>query len=507
MAAGDSVLTAAQTRAQYVVPNSALTGQAFSVLLDIAKGNANILSQLRGPEGSGCALAERTDLKAVGKSRAWFNVAAALGAAARRGNELMVNYEEGLHHNAWPVDIDSVRHAIGWSELTRWAATTGASWQEIYPTAIGDLAGRTEQEDHLIRFRMRSGRQNTIRPGRATSLNTLTYSDQVDTATLGRAHGTLTINGAMPAKIGKMTGGMDLKKYICLGSNLQFEGLWNDPTFTNALNHSALDGPMNPYWTNDLPDWRGMIMKRWDVQNFDTAGAIASSVCPQAILGDAITTATTAFTMYGGGITQTTLANEATIYKPFEYFYGCDKRFGQNISVGTDSNVYYFVVIDPADGLWNLFSYVGSDIGANGHHILIQSRLGPSSDTGVRFTTIKTDGFGGSGTIIWTYDTAYNKTAFPTGSVIVQVSPYITPVCDAYLFGQDVGAVCYGNVRDQPIDNKNDYGALNGKGLWTIYGSDISTDSQGLYHRRFARIQSTYEHPLGTLLPQIDRLS
>lgn len=513
MAAGDLTIVGAQTRTQYTTPSANLIGKAFSRMLDVAQGNTNILSQLEGPEGGDHPFVQKQDLSKGGMDTVYFNVAAALGSAGRRGGQRAVNYEEGLHHNTWSVTIDVLRCVVAWSELVRWAASSGATWQEYLPTAVGELSGRILQEDRLCRLRQRSTTMNTVRPGLASSYQTLTYSDTLDTATLSKGYELLKLNGAKPANLGKMTGGMDLKKFVCLGSSLQMEGLWQDPTFTNALNHAAIDGPLNPFWTNDLPDWRGMVMKRWDIENFDTAGTIASSVMPQAILGDGsaasganiIATGTTAFTIYGGGISQANLGNEATLFKPFELFYGCDKLLGETISTGSDATVYYFVVIDPADGKWNLYSYNGSSgINGNGFSLTVLARL-HSSTTGVAYTTIQTDGFGGSGTTLWTYDPNYNKVAFPIGSIIIQVTPYIAPVCDAYAFGKEVGAVCYGTDRNKPIQNVDDYGALNGKGILTISGCDVAGDSQALKHRRFVRYQTAYEHPYGALLPKIAR--
>lgn len=514
MAAGDLTIVGAQTRAQYVTPSANLIGKAFSRMLDVAQGTTNILSQLEGPEGGDHPFVQKQDLSKGGMDTVYFNVAAALGAAGRRGGQRAVNYEEGLHHNTWSVTIDVLRCVVAWSELVRWAASSGATWQEYLPKAVGELQGRILQEDRLCRLRQRSNTLNTVRPGLATSLNTLIYSDTLDTATLSKGYEMLKLNGAKAATIGKMKGGMDLKKYVCLGGSLLMEGLWQDPTFTNALNHAAIDGPLNPFWTNDLPDWRGMVMKRWDIENFDTAGTIASSVMPQAILGDGsaasganiIASGTTAFTIYGGGISQTNLGNEATLFKPFELFYGCDKLLGETISTGADANVYYFVVIDPADGKWNLYSYNGSaGFGSNGNSITVLARL-HSSTSGVAFTTIKSDGFNGSGTTIWTYDASVNKVDFPIGSIIIQVSPYIVPVGDLYAFGKDTGAVCYGVDRNKPIENMDDYKALNGKGVQTISGCDIAGDSQGLKHRRFVRYQCAYVHPYGALLPNLARV-
>ncbi len=500
MAAGDSTLPHTLTHAEYVALSAKVDKEFFDANLKVAQAHANPLSELQGPAGSGKPIQEKTDTSKGGGQTINFIVGAGLGAAGRRGSERLVDYEEQLRHNTWSVTIDTLRVAVGWNKIVEATAATGEQWDEVYAKETGKLIGRIQAEDTLIRFRQRSDGSNTLRPGNKASLNALSYDDTLDTATFSKAVTLLKRNSAMPASVGKMAGGMELKKYVSFGPSQAYEGLFQDPIFTNALTHSAITGTMNPYWTGDIPDWRGTAIKAWDVQNHDTLGSIGSSLIPEAILGDAITSATTAFTMYGGGVAQADIA-QPTIYKPFELFYGCSKRLGETITTGTDAGTYYFLVIDPADGKWNIYSYVGSTgVLNNGNAITISARL-HSSEAGVAYTTLKEDGFGGSGDTLITYDADVNKVAFPTGSFIVQCNIKAVPVCSTLFFGQDAGGVAYGKIRNKRIMDKQDYEALNGVGIHTMYGVDLRKDTTGSYHRSFVRVECAYEHPYGALLP------
>jgi hypothetical protein len=500
MAAGDTTLVAGQTKAQYRGLNSNLIGQAFDALLDVTKSNSDILSQLQGSMGSDKPFVLKDDLSKGAKDIVHFNVGTSLGQAGRRGTQVAVNYEEPLFHNSWQVQIDSLRVVVGWNEITQVVATTGQSWEEVYAQLVGQRVGQIEQEDMLMRMRQRSGALNTLRPGNRTTLDGIHYDDTLDTLTMNRAITTLGTLGAKPAMIGKMTGGMPLNRYVCLGSNTALEPIWNDPTFTQALLHAAVDGPTNAYWTGDLPDWRGTIIKRWDIVNHDNPGAIGSTIQPQAILGDSSAsgggnsingTPTAAITVYGGGRTQASLGNAAALYKPFEYFYGCDKLFGESISVGADANVYYFIIIDPADGKWNLYSYTGSAaFGSNGNSVVTTNNLAAAA-SGTAVTTLGN----------WTWDGTKNKEAFPAGSLIVQVNANVAPVGDVFVFGADAGAKAYGKVKNKRIKQLTDYEALVGYGVHTIYGADMRQDTLGKY-RGFMRLQCAYELP-GFTLPQL----
>jgi len=498
--AGESTLVAAQTKSAYrSLGGGNLIGQAFDALLDVTKSNSNILAQLQGGMGSGKPFVIKDDLTKGAKDTVHFNIGTTLGQAGRRGTQVAVNYEEPLYHSSWQVQIDSLRVVVGWNEITRVVATTGQSWEEVYAQLVGERIGQIEQEDMLMRMRQRSGTLNTLRPGNRTSLDLLHYDDTLDTLTLNRAITTLGTLGAKPATIGKMRGGMPLNRFVCLGSNTALEPVWNDPTFTQALLHAAVDGPTNPYWTGDLPDWRGTVIKRWDIVNHDNPGAIGSAIQPQAVLGDAVAAGTTAITIYGGGRTQAALGNAASLYKPFEYFYGCDKLFGESItflntgtsSATTDGGTYYFAIIDPTDGMWCLYSYTGNAaFGSNGNSITITQRLAAAT-SGAAATTVGH----------WTWDASVNKEVFPTGSLIVQVNANVVPVGDVFVFGADAGAKAYGQVKNKRIKQLTDYEALVGYGVHTIYGADMRQDTLGNY-RGFMRIQCAYELP-GFNLPQL----
>lgn len=512
MAAGDSPIVAGATKANYVAQNSKLIGEAFDTALEITASNSNILGHLQGPVGSGKLFAIKTDLTKGAMETVNMSVATSLGQAGRRGTQQAVNFEEQLIHNSWNVQIDSLRVVVGWNEITRVAATTGQSWQEVYAEMCGERLGQIEQEDMLMRLRQRSGATNTVRPSNRTSLNALTYDDTLDTATAGRAIGLLSQRGGKPAKLTQGSAGMPINGYVALGADAAMEGLWQDPTFTNALLHAHVDGKDNPYWSGDIPMWKGTAFKRWYVVDHDNPGPIGSSIIPRAVLGDASATAdgsvagsiasgTTTFDIYGGGRTQTALGNAKTIYKPFEYFFGCNKLFGETITFGTDAGPYHFIVIDPADGKWCLYQYRGStDIGSNGYKITVHKRLGAAT-SGSAYTTLATDGLGGAGATTWTYDASVNKEDFPVGSLIVQVNTKVVPVTDVFVLGAEAGAKCYGKVKNQRIQQQDDYGALMGKGVWSIYGSDMKKDTQSAY-RGFVRIQCAYELT-GYSLPQV----
>lgn len=495
MALGDVTLPNAQTRAQYEAQNSKLRGEYFDTVVEHWRSQTDFLAQLQGGPGSGKPFVLKQELGKFAGDTINISVMDDLGQRGRRGTQRALGFEETPAENSFAVKVDVLRVVLGYNQLSKWAAANKVSTIAAYPMLTGKRVGQIEQEDMICKLRQRSTTSNTIRPGGRASLDTLRYSDTLDTATFGIGYDVLTSNGADPASIGKMKGGMDLNKYICMGPNFGFRGIWQDPTFTGALQRCYLESPMNPFWTGDLPDYNGCALMRVNIINHSNPGAIGSAMIPEARLGDPVSglSIASAIIIYGGGRTQAALGDAKALFAPFEYFYGNEKLFGESITSGADAGTYYALIIDPADQKWTMFSYVGTDVGDNGNHITVTARL-HSSITGTGNTTL--------GQV--TYDSAVNKTGtFPTNSRIVQCNAYGVPVCDFYLYGTDAGAKAYGAWKNKQIDDDGDYKALVGVGSSSIYGCEMKIDTLGNYDHGFVRIQAAYEHALGVNLPRL----
>lgn len=516
MAAGDTPIVAAHSKAEYRTQNSKLIGEAFQARLELSATNSNILAHLQGREGSGKPFIIKNDLAKGAMEKVNINVGTTLGQAGRRGTQQAVNFEEPLLHGSWSVQIDSLRVVVGWNEITAAVAATGQSWRTVYADLCGTRVGQIEQEDMLMRFRQRSSLANTIRPGFKTGLHALRYDDVIDMETLRRASSRCGMRGGKPASLGMSRSGMPIKKFVTLGSGVALAPLNTDPQYQAGLQHAEVDGAGNPLWTGDIPNIAGTAIKHWDLVDHDNPGPIGSSIEARAVLGDCsihnsttatgaaldFTTGTTAYRLWGGGRTQAALGNAAAIYKPFCYFYGNDYEFGQTLTFGTDTTDQYCVIVDPADGKWTLIAYDGSTgIGGNGQYLNTLKRFGASTSGQVYDDLGDLTGDTALNGIEW--DSAVNKETFPLGSYIFQCNNRVVPVGDIWTFGSSAGAKCYGREKNKPIQQEDDYGALVGKGIHSIYGVDCAQDTQGAY-RGFVRVQVALQIEGLGLLPELN---
>lgn len=486
-----STIGLAQALSEYrAMASGKLIGEAFNDLLEVTQSNANILDELMGGEEDGKPFVVKQDLTKGAKDRVNFPVATTLGQAPRMGTDQLVGYEEALIHGNWQVRIDNKRIAVGWNEIVAAMGTTGKSWREVYAELVGTRFAQIQQEDMLHKFLQRRTARITIRPNGKSSTDALRTADNYDVDTQKRAKALLKSLGTPGAMVGTTRSGRPIQKYITLGSDAFVRGIKDETAYLNAaIAQVTADGDKAAVFTGDYLPIDGDLVKPWDIVDHDNPGPIGSSILPKALVGDPITTATTTFTLFGGGRTQASLGDQAGLYLPFVDFPGYLYKFFQEDAPGADGNTYYFVVYDPTDGKWCVYSYTGST-GNTGASILIVNRLA-SSATGAAVTTLAG----------WAWDGTVNKTAFPTGSLIFPVNASLVPFGYGFVWGKSAGGFAYGSIKNKRITNVADYGAHVGFGIQSIYGCDVRLDTLQ-QPRGFICIEAAVQHE-GVTLPII----
>jgi hypothetical protein len=495
----------AQALADYRAMNGSLIGQAFDDMLEVTASNSNVLSDLIGGEDSGKPFVEKRDLTKGAKDRVNYPVATTLGQAPRQGTDQLVGYEEALLQNSWQVRIDSKRIAVGWNEITAQMASTGKSWREVYAELLGTRIGQITQEDLLQRMLRRSqptsmaggglaggGSANiTLYPNGRSTINELRTADTFDVDTLKRAAAKLKSMGTPGATTGKTRSGRPIQKYIAFGADAFVRGIKDETAYLSAATAQiTAEGDRGALFTGDYLPVDGHLIKPWDVVDHDNPGPIGSAILPKALLGDPITTGTGTFHVYGGGRTQASLGDQAPIYNPFEAFPGYQYKFYSEDAPAADgTNTFYFVAYDPADGKWNVYSYLGST-GNTGNNILIVNRLSAGT-TGAQVQNLAGVAF----------DSSVNKEAFPTGSILFPVNNACVPYGYGLVWGRSAGGIAYGTIKNKRISNVQDYGSRVGFGIQSIYGCDVRLDTLG-QPRGYVVVAAAVQHE-GVNLPSV----
>ena len=132
-------------------------------------------------------------------------------------------------------------------------------------------------------------------------------------------------------------------------------------------------------------------------------------------------------------------------------------------------------------------SYVGSD--NDGNKITITERLG-SSANGAQVTTL--------GTVAWDSGT-YRCDSAPVGSVIIPANSKGTPIGWSLALGAGSAIRAYGAIDMQKIEEKRDYGFVEGFGFEGIFGQTATKDTQGLT-RNYVLVEHALERA-GVVIP------
>ena len=185
----------------------------------------------------------------------------------------------------------------------------------------------------------------------------------------------------------------------------------------------------------------GIVIKNWDIVDHDNPGPIGSTILPKAILGDPITDGDHGLQSVWRRAHPVIPGRSVGALRALLLLPGYAYMNYQEEAITPDAGTHYFVVFDPADGFWCVYSYIGS---ANtGQQITITNRLAGAA-SGAAVTSLAN----------WAWDSTQNKTAFPTGSFIFPVNDHLVPFGYGFMWGADVGGKAYGAYMNRRIMNK-----------------------------------------------------
>lgn len=463
--------TAARTQ------NSKVIGEAFSKLMLVQTANNDILGQMEGPEGSGKPICIKTDLTKGAQESVNFTTMSRPGGRGTIGETALE--AEALDFNSFNLKIDILRHGLGWTEKMARFMAAGASVEEAYAEVLSEWFGLQRQNDMFMLWRRYATATNTIRPNDRATDDTLLTADVMNTTLIGDIASLLKTRAAPPAnltkrKIDKFSA--DILGYIILASDSFLKPLKSNSTYLQSLRDAAVRGNENVIWSGGYAKYDNQAIFHMDVVHEDTRGPLGAPIEPEALLGTALTTGTTAKTITGGGRT-----SPSSTHYPFEWFKGNAYPLLGHDAPSADSGEYYVVIYNTtgADaGKYGIYKYTGSS--NNGNQIVCSAHLGASA-TGVAVTTL-------AGI---TYDSTKHTDAHPTGSRIVQVNAKCVPYCYGIGMGAMAGLRAYGGPAIKPISETGDWGMKKGMGFLATYGQGVPKDTRDAI-RNYVLIVAAY---------------
>jgi hypothetical protein len=335
----------------------------------------------------------------------------------------------------------------------------------------GKWMGRQKTARMMMMFREKGGTENLTYAGGQLDENDIVSADSLSWDEIVNAKAQLEPLGGRPAKVGRVNG-VDVNRYLVLGTIPGFFGLKTDPDYKQALRESGVRGDGNQLFEGGYVDVDGSFIRPYNPIDHDGQGPVGSAWNPKAFLGTAITAGTAAITVYGGG-NATAAADTAKLYFKFfsNYAFELSAASGDSVTAGTSTR--YFLVINPrsgtgGDGKIGMYSHTT----VAGNTLVTVGRLG-SAASGTRVTTL--------GDVVWDTGVWSGKhtDAHPVGATIVPCNEKGVPLGDTVILGAGAALRGYGKYRNHRSQEDVNGGFVQRKYISSVFGQALRKDRLG----------------------------
>ena len=473
----DGRLSTANTYAGAAAQNSKVVGELFSKLMLLQTTNNDILGQMEGPEGSGKPICIKTELTKGGGDTVNFSTVSIPGGEGAIGEAALE--AEQLDFGSFNLKLDIFRHGLGMTDKVRMFLAAGASIEEAFAEQEAEYFALRRQSDMFMLWRRFATAGNTLRPNDRATTDALLTGDVINTTMISDVASLLKTSAAPPCnlskrKVDKFTA--DVRGFVILASDRFLTPLKSNQTYLDALHLAAERGNENIIWAGGYAKYDNQAIFHMDVVHDDTRGPIGAPIEPEALLGTALPTGTTAKVITGGGRT-----SPSAVHKPLKWLKGYAYPLLGYADPSADAGVYYLAIynVTGADaGKYGIYRYTGS--ANDGNIITCTAHLG-AANAGVAVTSL-------AGIA---YDATKHTDAHPTGSRIVQINAKAVPYCYGLGLAAMAGLRAYGGPPIKPISEKADWGFKSGLGFQAVYSQGLCKDTQNVV-RNYCLIEAAY---------------
>jgi len=468
------------TLANAIAQDADAKGKFYSRAFEVSGNTSDDFATLEGSDGGTSAVWVKKDLKVGGASKIKFtSLGEPAGPGVRGENELTGNTSTP-RIGGYTVDVDFWRDAVELSKKQIQFLAAGNKLEFQVYQMLGKKYGRQKQADMMMCL-LKQANGNVYRVGNATTDNGIKAVNVFSTEAVVNAKSRANTLGARPISISKSASGSPVQRYIAFATQNAMQEIRNSSGFITASAYAAERGESNPNFSGRLLDWNGIGLWEHFVVTPDADDVLGSPMEPLMKLGVAIADSTGRFDI------KSSATNTKNLYS--SYFPGYDWKWTEEQAAAPDSTVYYAWIL-PQDGAnagkAMFVSYTGSD--NNGNKIQILKRLGGTA-AGDAVTTL--------GTIAW--NATYHCTEANVGSLVIPANSIGTPLGTSYVLGAGTALRCYGAFDMQRIEQKHDYGFIQGFGYEGIFGQTVTKDTQGIT-RNYVLVKHAVERP-GLVIP------
>lgn len=418
--------------------------------IDIHDQQADFFRQFEGGKNA-CIVRKNDARKGKGQTITFTNLSG-FHYEPKHGDETFDGPDdyEKARFSSFDLKVDWIRYATSYNK--RMEALMGMK-NEIakeFPDQLGLQAGRRKTESIQLMYIYSGDAATRYYAGGKQSVDALTSADVIDYDELEQAGHVLKPRGGMPAMLGRDASGNEVQKYVVVGTSDGLYSLKQDPTYRTNLQEGGIRSLANPLFAGGYAMTDGHVIKEFVATDHDGAGPVGSPQNPKMELGVAITGATTAIDIKGGGNATDADNTRINFSKHFpNYAYKFNES--DTLTAGTDD--FYVIIRNEtgADaGKWGFYKVDTND----GNKLTMKDENGDSAGAGARLRAA-TSGKASTqiGDVVW--DANKNTDAHPEGSTVYLANAKGQPIGHTIVMGKQSAFRGYGelvNFRSQDMD-------------------------------------------------------
>lgn len=456
--------------------------QLWDKAVSIYEGEEDPFMNLEG--GKESIIETKTDTASGAGTKIKYTVTSEFGDEGKMGDELFEvgdDFEEMLL-GEFELSVDWLRGATRWTKRGQEVLGLGTELTRKVPHQLGAWMGKMKSHSMMMTMLHKTGSGNHFYVDPLGEDN-MDFGDTLTYDAIIKGGAILKPLGGQPARIGKDPQGNPIWGACVMGTDNAIFGLKQDPVYRTNLQHAFDKGAGNYLFSGGVAKLDGHLIKEYVPKRGDVEGAVGSPFNPQALLGEGISAGTTTFDIKGGGNPTSAAKVKKKFYKYFpKYAYRwmpgdvlsttsdlCWKlqALGQD---GATQKVFYVRIQNPPNaavdpGKWGFYEVSAND----GNKLTVSARLGPTSNSGIRYTTL--------GGVAWS--ASVNSTTHAAGSLVVLCNRKGTPLGATPFMYRGMAYRGYGSVRNNRTEDSYNGGFVQERYIESVFGQCMRKDRVG----------------------------
>lgn len=463
--------TAANTTANLVAASNANGGNSqflpkiWKKGAEIAEANEDFFQEFEGKSERSPIRVETDTSKGAGQ-KVIFRTEEELYGDGGIGDELVGANAEEWNVGEYELEVDFIRHSTEWNKRTEEQTGMKNEIRDGMHRKLGGWLGRKKTKHISMMFREKLHATSYIFAGQSSgvgSVDDLKSAHCIGVNELLAWSSSMKTAGAKAAEIDRDGNDNPISKFILVAVNEALVTMQQSSDYKQLLREAGTrEKGTNPLFKGGFPDLGGQMIKEYTPIDHAGRGAIGSAMNAKAVLGVAITAATSAVDIKGGGNSTNAAITTA---KYFEFFPLYAYRFtpADILSpTGTKYVLIYNIAAGPGGsnaGKMGMYSYNAND----GNKLTMVERLRAAA-SGAAVTTL--------GNVTWNTGVWNGKHTdnHAAGSVIIEVNSYGVPIGRSFLLGADAAKRGYGSYRNERSTEEHDGGFVKKTYITSVFG-------------------------------------